>query len=277
MKILKILFFLLVFICCEAGLTEEEIEAAARSAAETLVTSTTVVDNTPDTTVADNSSDTTTTTVVDNTPDTTVADNTPDTTVADNSSDTTTTTVYDISGTEYERYIPIYTSPEITSFSLNTPGSTLYSGDTITANIGVNVGTAGQFDAYLYIYNATLGGQAIEMAFSGSSSGTYSQSITLSDDYKDGDFKIGMIEIQDNDVGGSSYDCFNGYSSIYPVWATNHIQDTPHSVCDNSLLFTKIPQSVTTTTTSTTTTTLPPTTTTTTSSTTTTTTTVPEP
>ena len=135
--------------------------------------------------------------------------------------------------------IPIYTSPEITSFSLNTPGSTLYSGDTITANIGVNVGTTGQFDAYIYIYNATLGGQFIDMAFSGSSSGTYSQSITLSDDYKDGDFKIGMIEIQDNDVGGSSYDCFGGQSSIYPVWATNHIQDTPHSVCDNSLLFTK--------------------------------------
>ena len=224
MKILKILFFLLVFICCEAGLTEEEIEAAARSAAETLVTSTTVVDNTPDTTVADNSSDTTTTTVVDNTPDTTVVDNssdtttttvvdnssdttvvdnTPDTTVVDNSSDTTTTTVYDISGTEYERYIPIYTSPEITSFSLNTPGSTLYSGDTITANIGVNVGTTGQFYAFIYIYNATLGGQIIQMDFSGSSSGTYSQSITLSDDYKDGDFKIGMIEVHDNDVGGA--------------------------------------------------------------------------
>ena len=57
--------------------------------------------------------------------------------------------------------IPIYTSPEITSFfTVSSPGSVVYSGDTITANIGVNVGTTGQFYAFIYIYNnTTLGGQ----------------------------------------------------------------------------------------------------------------------
>ena len=161
--------------------------------------------------------------------------------------------------------IPIYTSPEITSFSLSSPDSVVYSGDTITANIEVNIGTTGQFSAGIVIYNDTLGGQSLDFDFTGSSSGTYSQSITLSDDYKDGDFKAAFIEVFDNDVGGSSYYCYDGTSSIYPDWATNFVRDVGHSMCDNSLLFTKIPQSVTTstTTTSTTTTTLPPTTTTT--------------